>query len=131
MSPSVLAAGAAATAWLRTARWVSRSAARATAAVPHTGAATHDQLPLARPLLSPPCSDISLVLPEEDTCCATRYMGCKLLCCHMSCVKCIKPCMCLCPCCEEEQIYMDGDLKPLPQLDMTNVGAPPSMEMDR
>ena len=62
-----------------------------------------------------------------NPCCGTRYMGCKLLCCHVSCVKCIKPCMCCCPCGEEEQLYMDGDLKPL----VFQVGAPSTLEMSR
>merc|ERR1712124_158169 len=46
-----------------------------------------------------------------DSCCATRYMGCKLMCCHVSCVRCLPCYMCCCPCGEEEQVMMDGDLK--------------------
>jgi len=46
--------------------------------------------------------------------CGWRYSGCQppCLCCHVTCVMC-PPC---CPnflCCQEEIIYMDGDLKPM------------------
>jgi len=49
-----------------------------------------------------------------DSCCATRYAGCQWCIFHCTCVRC---CFCCVPncCCEEEQLYMDGDLKPIPK----------------
>lgn len=47
-----------------------------------------------------------------DPCCAPRYMGCQVTCLHCTCVRCWPCCMCLCPCGEEEMLFMDGDLKP-------------------
>ena len=47
--------------------------------------------------------------------CAPRYSGCILLCCHCSCLQCPVGCQDHC-CCNEEQMMMDGDLKPLAPL---------------
>lgn len=49
--------------------------------------------------------------------CGWRYAGCQLpcTCCHLTCVKC-PGCCTSCLCCEEEVLYMDGDLKPLRQV---------------
>lgn len=41
--------------------------------------------------------------------CAPRYSGCKVLCCHVSCVCCPRGWE-NCWCCSEERIMMDGDL---------------------
>lgn len=56
---------------------------------------------------------------SAQECCAckccdgiTRYSGCVLLCCHCSCLNCPSCCANLL-CCREEQMMMDGDLKPL------------------
>ena len=66
------------------------------------------------------------------SCCKPRYMGCKTLCCHCSCVQCFPCCMGCCPCGEEEQLMMDGDLKPLEDKSTTIAkGAPPQEEMER
>jgi len=46
--------------------------------------------------------------------CGPRYAGFQVCCCHWSCVQC-PPCMTDWCCCEEETIYMDGDLKPMSQ----------------
>jgi len=44
-------------------------------------------------------------------CCKSRYAGCQLCCCHVTFVG--VPVCCKDSCCvEEEEIYMDGDLKP-------------------
>jgi len=55
-------------------------------------------------------------------CCRSRYSGCQFCCCHCTAVGC-PPCCKECCCCQEEQLFMDGDLKPLEQ--------PVSLEMDR
>ena len=47
-----------------------------------------------------------------DPCLAPRYLGCQFCCFHCTCVRCNPFCMGCCPFAEEEQLYMDGDLKP-------------------
>jgi len=72
----------------------------------------------------------------DSYCCSPRYAGCQLGCCHCTCVRCMPCCVGFCcfaefysaECCEydymsccvglcylggEEQLMMDGDLKPL------------------
>ena len=44
--------------------------------------------------------------------CGSRYAGCQICCCHLSCVQC-PPCAANFICCREETIYMDGDLVPI------------------
>ena len=44
--------------------------------------------------------------------CGPRYAGFQVCCCHWSCVQC-PPCLTNCCCCNEEVLYMDGDLKPI------------------
>ena len=67
-----------------------------------------------------------------DPCLSTRYAGCQFCCCHCSCVRCMPCCVPCCCCGGEEQLFMDGDLKPLsatvaPETD----GAPQVAEMER
>ena len=51
--------------------------------------------------------------------CSWGYAGSRLCCMHLSCIKC-PPCgdCTNCCCCQEEIVYMDGDLKPLANLVM-------------
>jgi len=59
-----------------------------------------------------------------DGCCAPRYGGCQICCCHCTCVRCSVCCVDVL-CCQEEMLMMDGDLVPL-------YGAPPqAAEMER
>jgi hypothetical protein len=53
-----------------------------------------------------------------DGLCAMRYAGCQWACCHCTCVRCLPCCVGICSVCGggEEELYMDGDLKPLPQV---------------
>ena len=66
-------------------------------------------------------ADAKVTLNEACECdcitnnCSFRYAGCQFCCFHVSCVK-VPPCCPNCEpccCCEEEALYMDGDLKPL------------------
>ena len=52
-----------------------------------------------------------------DPCCSVRYAGCQICCCHCTCVRCMPCCVGLCCLGGEEQLFMDGDLKPLPSGD--------------
>ena len=51
--------------------------------------------------------------------CSWRFAGARCCCFHLSCIKCLpSDCFTNCCCCEEEILYMDGDLRRITNLTM-------------